>query len=52
MFNTINRYVKRRSKYLKAESELMSLTDRELKDIGITRHEIPFVLSEAMQPQK
>ncbi|WP_043828911.1 DUF1127 domain-containing protein [Muricoccus aerilatus] len=36
----------------RAEAELLSLTDRELADIGITRSDIPSILSGRMQPER
>ena len=36
----------------RAEAELLSLTDRELADIGITRSDIPAILSGRMQPER
>jgi uncharacterized protein YjiS (DUF1127 family) len=39
-------------KYQRAYNELLSLDDRGLADIGITRSEIPFLLSHVSDPTR
>jgi uncharacterized protein YjiS (DUF1127 family) len=39
-------------KYQKAYHELLSLDDRGLADIGITRSEIPFILTHLSDPSR
>jgi uncharacterized protein YjiS (DUF1127 family) len=39
-------------KYQQAYRELISLDDRSLADIGLTRSEIPFILSHVSDPSR
>jgi uncharacterized protein YjiS (DUF1127 family) len=43
-------YLKARQRYSTALQELMSLSDRELADIGITRYDIPHAVQFKFNP--
>jgi|DEB0MinimDraft_6_1074348.scaffolds.fasta_scaffold34350_2 uncharacterized protein YjiS (DUF1127 family) len=46
MIKNLMGYLKARQAKRQALFELESLTDRELADIGITRSDLPFIVSE------
>jgi uncharacterized protein YjiS (DUF1127 family) len=50
--NNVGHRIDEWRKYQRAYQELLSLDDRGLADIGITRGEIPFILAHVTDPSR
>ena len=48
MFSLIINYFQNLYRYNKAVDELLNLNDKELKDLGIYRSSIPYVVAESI----